>query len=93
MAGWKSCILNINLTTLHGKQIGICVILERKKIRIMCQNAFFPCLQGIRMHRSKREEQKTDVWSAINKIQQSEKKWTALLKILLKKILILKNKL
>ena len=27
----------------------------------MCQNAFFPCLQGINMLRSKREEQKTDV--------------------------------
>ena len=29
----------------------------------MCQNAFFPCLQEIIMCRSKREEQKTDVWS------------------------------
>ena len=29
----------------------------------MCQNAFFPCPQEIRMRRSKREEQKTDVWS------------------------------
>ena len=28
----------------------------------MCQNAFFPCLQGINMLRSKREEQKTDVY-------------------------------
>ena len=28
----------------------------------MCQNAFFPGLQGIRMRRSKREKQKTDVW-------------------------------
>ena len=27
----------------------------------MCQNAFFPCLQEIRMSRFKRE-QKTDVW-------------------------------
>jgi len=25
----------------------------------MCQNAFFPCLQEIRMRGSKREEQKT----------------------------------
>ena len=27
----------------------------------MCQYAFFPCVQGIRMRRSEREEQKTDV--------------------------------
>ena len=27
----------------------------------MFQNAFFPCLQEIRIHGSKREEQKTDV--------------------------------
>ena len=46
----------------------ICVILERKKIRNMCQNAFSPCLQGIRMRRSEREEQKTDVGSAKKKI-------------------------
>ena len=25
------------------------------------QNAYFPCLQGIKMHRSTKEEQKTDV--------------------------------
>ena len=31
----------------------------------MCQNAFFPCLQGINMLRSKREEQKTDVKTII----------------------------
>jgi len=31
------------------------------------------CLQGIRMRRDKREEQKTDVRSAKKKIQQSEK--------------------
>ena len=29
--------------------------------KYMCQNAFFPCLQGIRMRRSKREEQNKDV--------------------------------
>ena len=40
----------------------------------MCRNAFFPCLQGIRMCRCKREEQKTDVWSDKKKIQGSEKK-------------------
>jgi len=34
-------------------------------------NAFFPCLQEIRMRRSKREEQKTDVWSD----KKSEKKF------------------
>ena len=52
----------------------------------MCQNAF--CLQGIRMRRDKREEQKTDVRSAKKKIQQSEKKFTAraLLKFSLKTI-------
>ena len=55
-----SSFLNItcqrNVTPLHGKQIVICIILGRKKIRNMCQNAFLPCLQGIRMRRSKREE-------------------------------------
>ena len=48
----------------------------------MGQNAFFPCLQGINMLRSKREEQKTDVYiqSRVQKkirckrIQSSEKK-------------------
>ena len=60
-----SSFLNItcqrNLTSLYGKQIVICVILERKKSRNMCQKVFFSCLQGIRMRRSKREEQKTNV--------------------------------
>ena len=37
----------------------------------MCQNAFFPSLQEIRMRRHNREEQKIDVWSAKKKIQQS----------------------
>ena len=46
----------------------------------MCQNAYFPSLQGIRMLRSTKEEQKTDVWSAKKKIQQPENKLTALLK-------------
>ena len=50
-----------NLTPLHGGQIIVCLILGRKKIRYMSQNAFFPCLQGIGMRRSKREDQKTDV--------------------------------
>ena len=50
-----------NLTPLHGKEIVIYVLLGRKKIRYKCQNAFSPCRQGIRMRRSKREEQKTDV--------------------------------
>ena len=44
----------------------------------MGKNAFFQCLQGIRMCRSKREEQPTDVWTAIQKIQQSENKFTGL---------------
>ena len=37
-------------------------------------NTFFPCLQGIKMRRTKREGQKTDVCSDKKKIQQSEKK-------------------
>ena len=57
----------------------------------MCKNVFYSCLQGIRMRRSQREEQKTEVWSAKTKIQQLEKKYTALFKILFKKILIKKN--
>ena len=56
--------------------------LGRKKSRNVCQNAYFPCLQGIRMGRSTREEQKTDVWSAKKKIHKSEKKFNALLQIL-----------
>ena len=49
-----------NLTPVYGTHIVICVILGRKKSRNMCQNALFPCLQGIRMRRSTKEEQKTD---------------------------------
>ena len=40
----------------------------------MCQNAFFPCLQGNRMLRSKREEQKTDVWPDKKNIQSRVQK-------------------
>ena len=65
------------MTPLHETQKVICAILGRKKSRNMCQNAFFPCLQGIRILGSKREEQKTDVWSA--------KKFTAHFKILFTK--------
>ena len=43
-------------------------------IRNMCQNAFFPCLQGIKMRRSKRKEQKTDVWPDKKKIQSTVQK-------------------
>ena len=68
------------------KEISTCVILGRKKIRNMFQNAFFPCLQGIRISRSKREEQKTYVSSAKKKIQQSEKKIHCFFKTLLKKL-------
>ena len=64
----------------------------REKENRKCQNAFFPYLQGIRIRRYKREEQKTDAWSVKKKIKQSEKKITALLKILLKKLWF-KNKL
>ena len=44
----------------------------------MCQNAFYPSLQGIRTRRSEREEQKTDVCPAKKKIKQAEKKFTVL---------------
>ena len=47
----------------------------------MCQKEFFPCVQGIRMRRSKRVEEKTVVKSVKKKIQVREK-FTALLKIL-----------
>ena len=47
--------------------------IRQKKSIIMCQNAFFQCLQEIKMLRSKKEEQKTDVWSAKKMIQQSQK--------------------
>ena len=46
-----------------------------RKSRNMCKNVFFPCLQGIRMQRSTREEQKTDVLLAIQKIQQPVNKY------------------
>ena len=51
---------------------------------------FFPCLQGIKMRRTKREGQKTDVCSDKKKIDTTvrEKKFTALFVILLKKILV-----
>ena len=39
----------------------ICGILGRNKSRNMCQNAYLLCLQEIRMRRSTKEEQKTDV--------------------------------
>ncbi len=29
----------------------ICIILERKKSRNMCQNAFFPCLQNVLIYK------------------------------------------
>ena len=38
------------------------------------------------MRKSKRKVQKTDVWSAKKKLEQSEKKFTALFKILLKNL-------
>ena len=34
---------------------------QEQIVRNMRQNAFFPCLQEIRMRKSKREEQQTDV--------------------------------
>ena len=50
----------------------------------MRQNAHFFCLQGIRMLRSTKEEQKTDVWSAEEKIEQPKNKFTALLNFFVK---------
>ena len=55
----------------------------------MCQNAHFCCLQGIKMSRSSKEEQKTNVWSAKKKLQQLENKF--LLKLKFKKGNIFKN--
>ena len=53
----------------------------------MCQNAFFPCLQETRMRRSKKEEQKIDVWSDKKEDTMVEqKKFTALFKFCLKNI-------
>ena len=57
----------------------------------MCQNAFFPCLQEIRMCRSKREEQKSDVRSDKKKIQQLDKKNHCFFEIFFKKSFILKQ--
>ena len=36
--------------------------IREKQSRNMYQNSYFLCLQGIRMPRSKKEEQKTDIW-------------------------------
>ena len=59
----------------------------------MCQKAFFPCLQVIKLSISKREAQKTDVGSAKKKIQQSEKKIHCSLKKKVNlKIKLLKNR-
>ena len=44
----------------------------------MCHNAYFLRLQEIRMRRSTKEEQKTDVWSAKKKMQKAENKFIAL---------------
>ena len=55
----------------------MCRYLMKKKQTEICVNFVFTCLQGIRMPRSTREEQKTD--SAIQKIHQPENKFTALL--------------
>ena len=41
--------------------LGNITILGRNKSRNMCQNVYLLCLQGIRMRRSTKEEQKTDV--------------------------------
>ena len=41
--------------------LGNITILGRNKSRNMCQNVYLLCLQGIRMRRFKREEQKTVV--------------------------------
>ena len=45
----------------------------------MCQNAFFPCLQGINMLRSKREEQKTEVQkksdARVYRVQKKRNSW------------------
>jgi len=48
--------------------LGNITILGRNKSRNMCQNVYLLYLQGIRMRRSTKEEQKTDVWSDKNKI-------------------------
>ena len=46
----------------------------------MCQDAYLLSLQGIRMGRSTKEEQKTNVWSDKKKEDKTvrEKKFTAL---------------
>ena len=58
--------------------------IRKKQSRNMCQNSYFLCLQEIRMPRSIKEEQKTDIWSAKKKTEQPKNKFMALLKNLLK---------
>ena len=86
-AGWKSCIIipQYNLSekfdTSAWKTNRNKRNIKEKKIRNMYQNAFFPCLQRIIMRKSKREEQKTNVWSAKRYNSQRKKIFTALFKI------------
>ena len=56
------------ITKKRAAALGNITILGRNKSRNMCQNVYLLCLQGIRMRRSTKEEQKTDVWSDKNKI-------------------------
>ena len=51
----------------------------------MCHNAFFPCLQEIRMRRLGERKRNMDLRSDKKKIQQPEKKFITLFKILLNK--------
>ena len=59
--------------------------IREKENQKYVSKCIFPCLQGIRISRSKREEQKTYVWSAKKKIQQSEKKIHCFFKNFVKK--------
>ena len=51
----------------------------------MCQNAFFPCLQEIRMRRLGERNRNMDLQADKKKTQQPEQKCIALFKILLNK--------
>ena len=68
--------------------------IREKQIQKYVSKCISPCLQGIRMRRSTKEEQKTDVWSDKKEdTTVGEKKFTALFLNFVKKNFNLKNKL
>ena len=87
-----SSFLNItcqrNLTPLRGTHIVICIILGRKKIRNMCQNAFSLVYTGLECVDLKERNRKQMYDDQLNRRYNSQRKnFTALFKTWLKEII------